>query len=197
MTENSDSEKYEHINMKNISFSEKTLQNIRDDYYLKIIENENAQYDFINKASEIIKDIDISPQKISIHIPTDNNPIYVLQGDKLMNVITDPLFTVGTYEWNTVKGNKRLCVSRIHALLFLTQGENEELKMVIIDAWSTKGTYILDRQHKILMSSTDDDRKIMMIDFNECVRICFGLETFIFCSKLWLSRNTCLLNSYQ
>jgi len=127
------------------------------------------------------------------YLPTDTHPIYVFKNNILKTKITTPIATIGFYDWNTIVSHPGSCTSRVHAILVFVKNKNNDLIMMIIDGWSLYGTYIVDKNDRIVDSSKNSERKILLPIIN-CTKVYFASDSYTFLFSLGKTCIICMDN---
>ncbi|VBB18933.1 hypothetical protein YASMINEVIRUS_1465 [Yasminevirus sp. GU-2018] len=162
-----------------IEIDDSILRNIRDEFYLRIINSDTGRDQLLRRMSALIAGLETSGT-LRRHTPTDDNPIYIFKNGQLVKTVTESLITVGTRAWNTFIGAHVLGVSRIHAIIVFMRNESGNIVMFVIDGWSLGGTHVLDKHDRTIYKSQGDSRSVLVSDLTVCARVKFGRDVFTF-----------------
>lgn len=161
-----------------VTLENNQMHNIRETFYKTIIEKPNAKELLITKMSYIIEGLE-SSGTLKRYKPTELNPISVFKNEINVANITQSVATIGRHNGlNTIFENTH-GVSRIHAILVFMKDLNEKIIMIVIDAWSKTGTYLLTESNTVSECSDADDRKILITHTKSSV-VRFGDEKYRF-----------------
>lgn len=163
--------------------------NIRDNFYLKIIDKQDAKDKLLHKLRDVTKGLEESGD-LKTYRPTDINPIYVFKNGELITKITSEIVTVGSYVWNTIVGDKKLGVSRIHAIIMFMKDKNDKIQLIVLDAWSQGGSYVIDKMYDFVGISKGDNRNVLITEISDCVRLKFCKEIMVFST---ISGKSCIV----
>jgi len=165
--------------MFDVTLENNQMHNIRETFYMTIIDKPNAKELLFTKISYIIEGLE-STGTLKQYKPTELNPISVFKNEHNVANITQSVATFGQYSFNTIVEHTP-GVSRIHAILVFMKDSNDKIIMIVIDAWSKRGTYLLNESHIVSKSSNENDRKILIthVDADSSV-ISFGNEKYVF-----------------
>lgn len=162
-----------------IALGKDRMQNIRDNFYLKIINNADAKDRLVNKLHSVIKGLEESG-KFKRYIPTEAHPIHVFKNSSLCGRITSEIATIGALLWNTIVGKQSKGVSRIHAIIMFMIDPHNKIHLIVLDTWSHHGTCIFDKRQNVTGISKGDSRNVLIKEINDCVKLKCGKEFFTF-----------------
>lgn len=173
------------IDMSTTSFSvqleHNQMKNIRNEFYLKIINNLNARQLLVRKVKSIILGLEASGD-LKRYEPTEQNPIYVFKDNNVVARITKSIATVGFLWWNNIIGDKKAGLSRIQAIIVFMKDNEGKIVMIVLDSWSLRGTSLLSKEGLVTEHSSKNDRKILINILDDYAIVEFSKEKYVFSS---------------
>jgi hypothetical protein len=165
------------------------MRNIRNEFYLRIIREIDAKELLFKKVEHIIVGLEKSGM-LKRYEPSEQDPVYVYKDNANIAKITQSIVTIGTFNWNNIIEDKNLGVSRVHAIIMLMQDKYGKIAMIIIDAWSMQGTYILSKDGLVIESTVGNDRKVLFSVIENYTIIEFSKSRYIFSTN---NARTCII----
>ena len=165
------------------------MNNIRNSFYLTIVHKDNAKELLLNKLKYVLLGLETTGD-LKSYIPSEQHPIYVFKNSENIATITENIITIGSLKWNTIVVSSQVGVSRIHAVIVFMKNINDEIVMIVIDAWSLFGTAILDKKGAELEKSSGNTRKVLIAEIEDCASVIFSDDKYTFSTN---SGKTCVV----
>lgn len=164
-----------------INLTKDHLLNIRDDFYLKIINGTEPKKLILERFEKVI-DTMIDSEQFTRYDPLKDGPLYVFKKNKkLLAEITTPIITYGSSDWNDIiMGSPDAGISRNNGIIVFVKDRHGELMMIVIDAWSLYGSAISKKPDHIDQKSNGSNRKILLATLKEstCLHLITGSYIF-------------------
>ena len=127
-----------------VKITDQQLTNLRDDFYLKIIDSENPKRLLLERFSLIIDSLIDSKEFTKYDLVKDQRLfVYAHKSKSFRAEIKKPIITYGSSTWNDIViGTPALGISRNNGIIMIVKNKNNELMMIIIDPWSLCGTAV-------------------------------------------------------
>jgi hypothetical protein len=168
--------------VSSVGLSEKHLTDIRDDFYLKIIDRSDARLLIIGRFRQIIDSM-IQSKQFTKYDWEKDGPINVFKnGEKLQQIIA-PIITYGSSSWNDiVVGSTSMGISRVNGIIAFVKNQSGELTMMVLDAWSLSGSIIKTSNNKmsIKVRSKDKDRRLLLAKLTDHVSLVMVTGSYTF-----------------
>lgn len=168
--------------LSSVGLSERHLSDIRDNFYLKIIDRPDARSLILERFGQIIDSM-IRSKQYTKYDPEKDGPINVFKDGKPIHQIAAQIATYGSSSWNDlVVGSTLTGVSRVNGIIVFVKNASGELIMMVLDAWSLSGSIVKssDKKMSIKAQSKDKDRRILLAKITDSMslRLVTGSYTF-------------------
>jgi hypothetical protein len=155
-----------------VKITDRQLSNLRDDFYLKIIDSENPKRLLIERFSLIIDSLIDSKEFTKYDLVKDQRLfVYAHKSKSFRAEIKKPIITYGSSTWNDIViGTPALGISRNNGIIMIVKNKNNELMMIVIDPWSLCGTAVTGSYTGSDCSgdiSSGSDRKILFANLTK------------------------------
>lgn len=167
------------------------MGNIRNSFYLNIVHRDNAKDLLLNKIKYVVSGLEADGD-LKPYNPSEQQPIYVFKNSEIIATITNSIATIGNLSWNTIVGSSHIGVSRIHAVIVFMKNTNDEIVMIVIDAWSMFGTALLDNKGNEIEVSSGNSRKVLIAEIEDCASITFANDKYTFSTNAGKTCVVCL-----
>ncbi len=151
-----------------VEFTKTHLSNLREGFYLKIIETANPKEQILRRFQTVIDTL-IKSEQFTKYDHMEDGILYVYDeknNNKLKTEVTSSIVTYGSSSWNDIiVGSSTQGISRNNGILVFVKNKNNELIMIVIDAWSLCGSAVKTDDNSSAISK-GEKRKILFANLS-------------------------------